>query len=239
VVAFRLGSGDSKILMVENGTVLHYATLICLKCRILQVPNPNYVCSICSQTFTRRWRGSVHNANLHSGLAKTVRLLDYIIGRANGDYMPSDPSWYRRPNRRVSWTKDIGNATYADRKDLPSENQSACNRNFIRNRIPRQGSLWPANSNATTEESQQKNKTGNRSNLDQADEFREGINKLAELKRLASKYLPPNKVQDMIRRTCLYCQQVGDDSPIDITLDEYRKKVKFKESLDYLNGSGS
>ena len=202
------------------------------------MPSPNYVCTLCSQTFTRRWRASVHNTNIHEGLAKTVRLIDYIIGRANGEYMPSDPSWYRRPNRHVGWTKDIGNATDTDRMDLASENQIAGNRNFG-NRMPRHGYLRPANSKTTIEESQQKNKIGNRSSLEQADDVSEGINKLAELKRLASKCLPTDRVQEVLSRTCLYCQQVGDDSPIDITLDEYRKKVKLKESLDYLNGSGS
>jgi hypothetical protein len=192
---------------------------------------------MCSQTFTRRWRGSVHNANIHAGLAKTVRLLEYIIGRANGEYMPSNPSWYRRPNRHNGWTKGIGNAVYADRKDLPREDQSAGNRNFIGNRNPGQGYSWPANT--TAEDSQQKKKTGNESNLNQVDEFIEGINKLAELKRLASKYLPPNEVAVIVNKTCLYCQQVGDNNPIDIALEELRKKVKLRESLDYLNGSRS
>jgi hypothetical protein len=151
--------------------------------------------------------------------------------------MPSDPSWYRRPTRHNGWTKETGKAIYADRKDFPKEDQNAGSRNIIGNRNPRQGYSWPASSNTTTEDSQQKKNTGNKSNLNQADEFSERINKLAELKRLASKYLPPNEVADIVSTTCLYCQQAGDNGPIDIALEELRKKVKLRESLDYLNGS--
>jgi hypothetical protein len=199
------------------------------------VPNPNYVCTLCSQTFTRRWRGSVHNANIHAGLAKVVRLLDYIIGRANGEYLPSDPSWYRRPNRHSGWAKGIGNAINADRRNLPREDQSAGIRNFTGNRIPRKGYSRPSNPNGMTEENPKKDKTGNLSNLDPE----EGIIKLAKLKRLASKYLLPKEVQDIISTTCLCCQQAGDNGPIDIAIEECRKKVKLRESMDYLNGSGS
>ena len=63
------------------------------------MPNPNYVCTICSQTFTRKWRGKVHNNNVHAGLAKTVRLIDYMIGRSSGEYKPNDPSLFRRKRR--------------------------------------------------------------------------------------------------------------------------------------------
>ena len=199
------------------------------------MPNPNYVCTLCSQTFTRRWRGSVHNANIHAGLAKTVRLLDYIIGRANGEYLPSDPSWYRKPNRHNRWTNGIGNAIYADRKNLPREDQSAGIRNFTGNRIPGQGNSWSPNPNRLTEENLRRNKNRTKSNLDPE----ERIIKLAELKRLASNYLPPKEVQDILSTTSLYCQQAGDNGPIDIAIEECRKKVKLRESMDYLNGSGS
>lgn len=59
----------------------------------------NFVCTICSQTFTRMWRGKVHNTNLHGGQSQIVRLIDYMIGRLNGLYLPNNPSDYRKNKR--------------------------------------------------------------------------------------------------------------------------------------------
>ena len=78
-----------------------YTLLIYYFTAIERVSNPNYVCTICSQTFTRRWRGSVHNNKFHGGVGSVVRLLDYIVGRACGQYLPGDPSSFRRKNK---WT---------------------------------------------------------------------------------------------------------------------------------------
>jgi hypothetical protein len=51
----------------------------------------NYVCTTCSETFTRKASGQRHNSNLHFGTASVVRLFDYVIGRSSGQYLPSDP----------------------------------------------------------------------------------------------------------------------------------------------------
>ena len=65
----------------------------------------NYVCTVCSQTFTRKYRGKIHNINLHFGMAPIVRLLDYIIGRIEGRYQPGDPLLYRRRNKIMNRKK--------------------------------------------------------------------------------------------------------------------------------------
>src|ERR671922_2352356 len=59
----------------------------------------NYICTLCSQTFTRRLSGERHNLNLHSGMAAIVRLIDYIVGRIEGHYPPSNPLIFRRKNK--------------------------------------------------------------------------------------------------------------------------------------------
>jgi hypothetical protein len=59
----------------------------------------NFVCTLCSETFTRRPSGERHNLNLHSGMAPIVRLIDYIIGRIEGRYHPSNPLLFRRKNK--------------------------------------------------------------------------------------------------------------------------------------------
>jgi uncharacterized Zn-finger protein len=62
--------------------------------------NKPYVCTICSQDFTRKGSGRRHNTNLHSGTATIVRYIDYIIGRLSGHYSPSDPLLYRNKKKK-------------------------------------------------------------------------------------------------------------------------------------------
>ena len=59
----------------------------------------NYVCTLCSQTFTRKPSAERHRINIHLSAAPFVRFMDYIIGRIEGRYQPSDPLLYRRKNK--------------------------------------------------------------------------------------------------------------------------------------------
>jgi len=65
------------------------------------MPKANYACTICSQAFTRKWREKTHSINLHSGGAKIVRLVDYIVGRLDGQCSAGDPSQYRSKKSNV------------------------------------------------------------------------------------------------------------------------------------------
>ena len=49
-----------------------------------------WVCATCSEPFTRRYGANRHNNNLHGGKGTVVRLLDYIVGIANGRFLPRD-----------------------------------------------------------------------------------------------------------------------------------------------------
>ena len=60
----------------------------------------NYVCTTCSQTFTRRASGIRHNSNLHLGTAGIVRLIDYIVGRSSGQYLQCNPLDFRLIKRQ-------------------------------------------------------------------------------------------------------------------------------------------
>ena len=61
-----------------------------------------WICATCSEGFTRSYSADRHIWNLHSGLAKKVRLIDYMAGRASGEYFPADPSIYRANKKRHS-----------------------------------------------------------------------------------------------------------------------------------------
>jgi len=60
---------------------------------------PSYVCTVCSEHFTRKYSARRHNHNLHNGAAEIVRLIDYLAGRSSGQYKPDNPFWYKRYNQ--------------------------------------------------------------------------------------------------------------------------------------------
>ena len=60
-----------------------------------------YVCATCSEHFTRKYSAIRHNHNIHNSRAEIDRLLDYLVGRASGQYMASPPFWYKRNEKSV------------------------------------------------------------------------------------------------------------------------------------------
>jgi hypothetical protein len=56
-----------------------------------------WVCTNCSQGFTRMTSARRHNDNLHGGMAMIVRPYEYLNGRLNGRFpTPADPLSFRR-----------------------------------------------------------------------------------------------------------------------------------------------
>jgi hypothetical protein len=101
------------------------------------------------------------------------------------------------------------------------------------------GNRMPPDSATSTYESDSQNSTESKSNLDQPDRFNERIIKLAKLKRELIKYLPPERVQEILKRADLECLSEHNNGPIDFVLKVVEEKVKLRESLDYLDGSRS
>jgi hypothetical protein len=57
---------------------------------------PNYVCTLCSAHFTRKYSGRRHNFSVHAGSSEIVPYIQYMVGRNSGQYLASHPSWYRK-----------------------------------------------------------------------------------------------------------------------------------------------
>ena len=72
---------------------------------------PNYVCTVCSEHFTRKYSGKRHNFNIHGGRSEIVPFIEYMAGRSSDRYLASHPSWYRK-QKGSQW-----NSSY------PSENR--------------------------------------------------------------------------------------------------------------------
>ena len=75
---------------------------------------PNYVCTTCSEHFTRKYTAKRHNITIHhDNGAEIVPLVEYLVGRNSGKYEASHPSWYRRPSKETRIHK-FGRAMVAD-----------------------------------------------------------------------------------------------------------------------------
>lgn len=60
-----------------------------------------WVCATCSEHFTRQYGATRHNNKLHDGKGVVVRLLDYIVGVANGRFLPSESNSVERNECKV------------------------------------------------------------------------------------------------------------------------------------------
>jgi hypothetical protein len=93
----------------------------------------NYVCTICSRTFTRKPSGERHRKNNNLRSAEIVQSIDYIIGRLEGWYPPGDLSLHRRRKnekknqRSSSFTIDNyknANSQFTTLPDMTTEESS-------------------------------------------------------------------------------------------------------------------
>ena len=70
-----------------------------------------YVCTTCSEHFTRKYSAKRHNITIHGNGGEIVTLVEYIVGRSSGRYKASHPFWYRRNGKRIH---KFGRATVED-----------------------------------------------------------------------------------------------------------------------------
>jgi hypothetical protein len=180
------------------------------------MPDRNYVCTLCSQTFTRRWRGKTHNLNIHGGSSNIVRMIDYIVGRVNGAYLPSDPVLFRRRNyKSIFYERSIEKGKCVSDKNTMGQHGHYQLSDGGSSQSPIQNFSDPPFSQYI-------------------ELMQEGTIKTAELKKLASKHLPPDMVQSIVSEACMHCAAAGNNHPLDMALKSLRKVVEFKEAQDYL-----
>src|SRR5215813_13557858 len=73
---------------------------------------PNYVCTTCSEHFTRKYSAKRHNLTVHhDNRGEIVTLVEYLVRRSSGKCQPTHPFWYRRNRKRIH---QIGRPTVAD-----------------------------------------------------------------------------------------------------------------------------
>src|SRR6185437_908936 len=102
----------------------------------------NWVCATCPEHFTRKYSASRHNNNLHFGNGQIVTLLDYIVGRVSGQYLPSDPRISKDHNPLIHdytprWpSKPVLQGTTNSDRPYPANNNNNYNNNMYENSEP-------------------------------------------------------------------------------------------------------
>ena len=69
----------------------------------MKIGSKAWVCADCSKDFTSRFSAWRYVRVVHRGMGKTVRTLDYIIGRTIREYPQIDPSAYKINNRQQNF----------------------------------------------------------------------------------------------------------------------------------------
>lgn len=193
----------------------------------------NYVCTICSQTFTRKWRGKTHSINLHSGSAKIVRFVDYIVGRLDGRYFEGDPYSYRSKKSNVLSREN--NLTVFDRERVfKINNAKSAMGDGISKNVAGLSQFQPL-----TQSGVQQNEEPIRKDplSDIIEERKSVIIKTAKLKKILERHRSPELVQRMMNQVASNCVIRGNHAPLDTALNEATKWDQFEESRDYLFGS--
>jgi hypothetical protein len=163
----------------------------------------SYVCTTCSEHFTRKYSAKRHNNNLHRGAAEIVRLIDYIAGRSSGQYSPTlNPSWYKRRN--------IGPRTVADTVGETFQPL------YIPQQRPRALSQYPTTPKYSPMQVMADQRSGH--GLSQGT-----ILKIEELRRLLNIYpqYQNNDPDEIVRLVIFYCIN-GDNTPLDDKLEQLR-----------------
>jgi hypothetical protein len=203
--------------------------------RLLKLKNNNnsYICTICSQDFTRKGSGRRHNTNLHSGTATIVRYVDYIIGRLSGHYTPGDPMLYR--NKKKKHINISGN-NYDDGSGFKVIADNTHDTGFCRN--PADGLIDHNNNNYVDKQflphtdvfslkSQQpmQNRAANTSSSSYSEEYKQARSKLFELEQLLTPFCPPQIIYNTLTIIVRHCNMRGDYTTIDEALETHRNNI--------------
>jgi hypothetical protein len=172
-----------------------------------------WVCATCPEHFTRKYSASRHNNNLHLGNGLIVTLLDYIVGRASHQYLPSDPRTSKNHNPLIHdytprWpSKPVSQGIANNNRPYPA-NSNNNNNNMYENSDP---SYYYPTPNTI-------NNTGDKP----ANKVQDRTRKYDELRTLVAKYYTAEAAQKTLAVAEWYLRQ-GDDRFIEELLATLRE----------------
>ena len=172
-----------------------------------------WVCATCPEHFTRKYSASRHNDNLHFGNGLIVTLLDYIVGRVSGQYLPSDPRTSKNRNPLIHdytprWpSKPVSQAGASNDRPYPANNNN--NNNMYENSDPF-SYCYPTPNTTNNADDKTANKVQDRKR------------KYDEIRTLVAKYYIPEAVENTLAVVRGY-MNLGDDRLLDEQLAFFRK----------------
>ena len=176
-----------------------------------------WVCATCSEHFTRKYSASRHNNNLHSGDGQIVRFLDYIVGRASGQYLPSDHRTSKNYKPFIHdytprWpSKPVLPGTANSDRPYPANNSNNYNNNMYENSDP--SYRYPTPNTTNNADDKPVNKVQDRTR------------KYDELKTFVTKYYTAEAAEKPLAVARWYLSQ-GDDRAMDELLASLRKNLE-------------
>jgi hypothetical protein len=198
-----------------------------------------WICATCSEGFTRSYSADRHIRNLHSGLAKKVRLIDYMAGRASGEYFPADPSIYRANKKRHSM---LGSSI------MSHENVS--NMYHHQGHQPLRASRM--RDIKTGGDQQSHNNIPRSEEVEESEKYKESFHKFSvtsprieEVRRLLMLFSPPGeKPPPVVEKTLAklssqILEMGGDDAFLEGPLKELRKRTCWADAVGLLGSSFS
>jgi hypothetical protein len=195
--------------------------------------NNSYVCTICSQDFTRKASGRRHNTNLHSGTATIVRSIDYMIGRISGHYLPSDPLLYR--NKKKKHINISSSNNYDNGFGFTVIADNTHDTGFCRN--PTDELIDHYNNNVDKQflhhthvfglksQHPMQNRAVNTSSSRYSDEYKQARSKLFELEQLLTPFCSPQVIYNTLNIIVRHCNMRGDYTIIDEALENHRNNI--------------
>jgi hypothetical protein len=176
-----------------------------------------WVCSTCEEHFTRKYSANRHNDNLHSGNGLIVTLLDYIVGRVSGQYLPSDPRTSKNHNPLIHdytprWpSKPVSQAIVNNNRPYPANNNNNNNNNMYENSDP--SYYYPTSKAIGNADDKPANKLQDRKR------------KYDEIRTLVAKYYTAEAAEKKLAVAGWYLRQ-GDDRFIDELLAMLKKNLE-------------
>jgi hypothetical protein len=201
-----------------------------------------WVCTICSQSFTRNFSAKRHDINLHGGNGEYVRYMDYEIGRVQGKYYQNDPVFFKKysynygnPNVNKP-TPNFGSEF--TQSDIPNVNKPTPNfgSEFTQSDIPNNeiDSYNYVNSDSFTPPNYDE-PPRNTSIFAKAEEIMEIVD---QINNLAKDVLNEYQIKQYTRRLLIpyYTNNPHPKTAVEKNLNRFKKTIAIKRLKDLFRG---
>jgi hypothetical protein len=176
-----------------------------------------WVCATCAEHFTRKYSAIRHNNNLHFGNGLIVTLLDYIVGRASQQYLPSDPRTSKNHNPLIHdytprWpSKPVSQGIANNNRPYPAANSNSNNNNMYEKSEPFYYNPTPTSIDSADDKP--------------ANKVQDRTRKYDELRTFVTNNCTVEAAQRTLAIARWYLSQ-GDDRSMDEILATFRKNLE-------------